>query len=242
MAGSLDPVRAQSVGTGSGDRYEEAVLAGATTPDEDAVWIASIEQEFTRAFATLDGMPLGVSVFGSARVPRDTDEYRFGVDVGSRIARGGHPVITGGGPGLMEAANRGAAEAGMGSVGLTIQLPFEEQANPYATTVVDFAHFFVRKTVFIRHSRAFVVLPGGFGTLDELFEAITLIQTRKLHHFPVILLGTAYWAGLVDWIRDTLLARGRISPRDVDLLTVTDDLDEMMELIESARGESDSTP
>lgn len=223
------------------DQLDDDVLAGTTTPEEDAIWLASAQRELQRAFTTLDGMPLGVSVFGSARVPRDAPEYALGVEVGARLARGGYPVITGGGPGLMEAANRGAAEAGAGSVGLTIRLDFEEKPNPYATTVIPFEHFFARKTVFVRHSRAFVTLPGGFGTLDELFEALTLIQTRKLHDFPVILIGTAFWAGLADWIRDTLLAQGRVSPRDVELLTVTDDLDLMMELI-GAHGPGAVTP
>jgi uncharacterized protein (TIGR00730 family) len=221
---------------------EEKQLAGATTPDEDAIWLDSVEREFETSFATLDGMPPGVSVFGSARVPRDTDEYRLGVEVGARIARAGYTVITGGGPGLMEAANRGASEAGAGSVGLTIQLPFEEAANPYASTVVDFEHFFVRKTVFVRNSFAFVALPGGFGTLDELFEALTLVQTGKVRDFPIVLVGTAFWSGMVDWIRDRLLADGRISPRDLELLTVTDDLDAMLTAISECAPTPPRTP
>lgn len=213
------------------DELEQDVLAGPTTADEDAAWLASAQGELRRAFETLDGMPLGVSVFGSARAARDSPEYALGVDVGARLARAGYPVITGGGPGLMEAANKGACDVGAASVGLTIELDFEEEPNPYATTVIPFEHFFARKTVFVRHSRAFVTLPGGFGTLDELFEALTLIQTRKLHDFPVILVGTAFWGPLADWIRDTLLAEGRVSQRDVELLTVTDDLDLVLELI-----------
>ena len=220
----------------TGEQLEREVLAGTTGVRDDEAWIASADTELRHAFDVLDRMPLGVSVFGSARTPRDAPEYALGVEVGRRLALAGYPVITGGGPGLMEAANRGAAEAGAGSVGLTIRLPFEEEPNPYATTVIDFEHFFVRKTVFVRHSRAFVTLPGGFGTLDELFEALTLIQTRKLHDFPVILFGTDHWGGLVDWIRDRLLADGRISPGDLDLLTVTDDLDLVLRLVDACSG------
>lgn len=225
-----------------GEQIEEKALAGETSPDEEAAWVDSVEREFEAALEILDGLPLGVSVFGSARAPRDSDEYRIGVELGRRIAAAGHPVITGGGPGLMEAANRGAAEAGAGSVGLTIQLPFEEQSNPYASIVVDFEHFFVRKTVFVRNSLAFVVLPGGFGTLDELFEALTLIQTGKLRDFPVILLGTEYWGGLVDWFRDRMLADGRISADDLALLTVTDDLDVVLAEIEACAAQRPTRP
>lgn len=204
---------------------EVEFLARATSGDENEEWLDVVEDEFEAAFEILNGMPLGVSVFGSARVKDDTDAYAHGVEVGRRVAEAGFPVITGGGPGLMEAANRGARSAGGLSVGLTIQLPFEEGANPYVDRVVDFENFFTRKTVFIRYSCAFVVLPGGFGTLDELFEAITLVQTKKISDFPVILVGVEFWSGLLDWVRDTLVPAGKISEKDLDIITLTDDLD-----------------
>ena len=212
---------------------DEQFLSGHVTDAENREWLQSVEREFERAFTTLDGMRLGVSVFGSARVAPEHPRYALGVEVGRRIAAAGFTVITGGGPGLMQAANQGASEAKSSSIGLTIELPREEEPNPYADIVVPFEHFFVRKTVFVRYSCAFVTLPGGFGTLDELFEALTLIQTGKLHNFPVILIGTEYWSGVVDWLREALLADGKISPGDLDLFHVTDDLDEMIAIIES---------
>jgi uncharacterized protein (TIGR00730 family) len=143
-------------------------------------------------------------------------------------------VITGGGPGVMEAANRGATEAGGMSVGLGIELPFEQGLNDWVDIGIDFRYFFVRKTMFVKYAQAFVVLPGGFGTLDELFEAITLVQTRKVTRFPVILMGTAYWSGLLDWIKQTLLAEGKVSPEDLDLIQMTDDIDEAVQIILTA--------
>jgi uncharacterized protein (TIGR00730 family) len=212
---------------------EEQFLAGRTSADESREWVDSVELEFERAFERLNGLRFGVSVFGSARIPREHPWYATGVELGRRIAEAGFPVITGGGPGLMQAANEGAASVGGRSIGLTIELPREEEPNPYADTVVPFEHFFVRKTVSVRYSCAFVALPGGFGTLDELFEALTLIQTDKLHDFPVILVGTAFWAPLVDWLRASLLAGGTISPRDLDLITITDDLDAVIARIQA---------
>ncbi len=212
---------------------EEQFLSGHVTSAENREWLASVESEFEKAFSTLDGGRLGVSVFGSARVAPEHPRYALGVEVGRRIAEAGFTVITGGGPGLMQAANQGAAKAGARSVGLTIELPREEEPNPYANIVLPFEHFFVRKTVFVRYSCAFVVLPGGFGTLDELFESLTLIQTDKLHDFPVILIDSGFWAPGLDWLRNSLLAEGTISPHDLDLITVTDDLDEMITTIES---------
>ncbi len=212
---------------------DEQFLSGHVTSAENREWLESVESEFEKAFSTLDGMRLGVSVFGSARTAPEHPRYALGVEVGRRIAEAGFTVITGGGPGLMQAANQGAAEAGARSVGLTIELPHEEEPNPYASTVVPFEHFFVRKTVFVRYSCAFVVLPGGFGTLDELFESLTLIQTSKLHDFPVILIGTEFWSRGLEWLRESLLAEGTISQRDLDLITMTDDLDEMISIIRS---------
>lgn len=213
---------------------ETRFLDRATTRQESREWLTRVDDEFETAFDTLNGMRPGVSVFGSARVREDDPDYALGVEVGRRIAEAGYPVITGGGPGLMEAASRGAHEAGGLSVGLTIRLPFEEKPNPYLHRVVDFDNFFVRKTVFIRYSCAFVVLPGGFGTLDELFEAVTLVQTDKIHDFPVILVGRDYWSGLVDWLRERMLAGGKISPGDLDLVRLTDDIDEVLELVSAS--------
>ncbi len=177
---------------------------------------------------------LGVSIFGSARIPRGHPFYDLGMEIGARIAQLGLPVIAGGGPGLMEAANRGAFEAGGRSVGLNITLPREKRDNPYQTDSLHFEYFNSRKASFFMHSLAYVVLPGGFGTLDEVFEAITLVQTLKQPPAPIILVGVEFWSGLMDWIRDQLLSNGMISPYDLDLILVTDDLDEIMRHIQDA--------
>ncbi|CAM5778086.1 TIGR00730 family Rossman fold protein [Castellaniella caeni] len=177
---------------------------------------------------------LGVSIFGSARIPRGHPFYELGQELGGRIAQLGVPVIAGGGPGLMEAANRGAFEAGGRSVGLNIRLPRETTNNPYQTDSLHFEYFNSRKASFFMHSLAYVVLPGGFGTLDELFEAITLVQTMKQPPAPIILVGTTFWSGLIDWVRDQLVTHGTVSPFDVDLITVTDDMDEIIRLIQEA--------
>lgn len=184
-----------------------------------------------RAFQNIG---LGISIFGSARIPRGHPFYDLGVQIGARIAQLGLPVIVGGGPGLMEAANRGAFEAGGRSVGLNIRLPREKVDNLYQTDSLHFEYFTSRKASFFMHSMAYVVLPGGFGTLDELFEAITLIQTLKQPPAPVILVGVEFWSGLVDWVRDQLLTHGMVSPYDLDLILVTDDLDEIMRHIQEA--------
>ena len=155
-------------------------------------------------------------------------------DLGAALAEAGYAVITGGGPGVMEAANRGATEAGGMSVGLGIELPFEQGLNDWVDIGIDFRYFFVRKTMFVKYAQAFVVLPGGFGTLDELFEAITLVQTKKVTRFPVILMGTAYWSGMFDWMRTTLLADGKINEADLELIQMTDDVDEAVQIIVDA--------
>jgi conserved hypothetical protein, DprA/Smf-related, family 2 len=164
-------------------------------------------------------------VFGSARTPRGSTEYELAVRLGHALAEAGYAVITGGGPGCMEAANKGAREGGGISVGLGIELPYEQTMNDYVDLGIEFRYFFVRKTMFVKYACGFVALPGGFGTLDELFEALTLVQTRKVTSFPVILLGNGYWGGLVEWIKGTLLDRGMVSPADADLIEVTDDVD-----------------
>lgn len=199
--------------------------------DSDPWRVFRIMSEFVEGFGTLAGLPPAVTVFGSARTQPSDPYYRFAEELGAGLARAGFAVITGGGPGVMEAANKGAREAGGISVGLNIQLPFEQAPNPYVTVSLSFNYFFARKTMFAKYAEAFVVFPGGFGTLDELFEALTLIQTDKLKHFPVVLLGSEYWDGLLTWIRDRMLAEGKISAEDLDLLTITDSVDDAVDLV-----------
>ncbi|SOE01363.1 TIGR00730 family Rossman fold protein [Blastococcus haudaquaticus] len=196
--------------------------------------VLRIQSEFVEGFGLLAELPRAVSVFGSARTPRDHPHYAAGVAIGAALAQAGYAVITGGGPGAMEAANRGACEAGGLSVGLGIELPFEQDLNEWVDVGIAFRYFFVRKTMFVKYAQAFVILPGGFGTLDELFEALTLVQTRKVTRFPVILFGSEYWSGLLQWIRTTLAATGTINAADLDLITVTDDIGEVMSVIQAA--------
>lgn len=186
--------------------------------------VLRIQAEFVEGFGLLAELPKAVSVFGSARTKPDSDEYKLGVEIGALLHEAGYAVITGGGPGIMEAANKGCDEAGGLSVGLGIELPFEHGINDAVDIGINFRYFFVRKTMFVKYAQAFVVLPGGFGTLDELFEALTLVQTGKVTRFPVVLMGTDYWRGLLDWLRDTMAAEGKISPADLDLMFVTDDV------------------
>jgi len=205
--------------------------------------VLRIQSEFVEGFGLLAELPRAVSVFGSARPPRDHPHYASGVAIGAALARAGYAVITGGGPGAMEAANRGASEAGGLSVGLGIELPFEQELNEWVDVGISFRYFFVRKTMFVKYAQAFVILPGGFGTLDELFEALTLVQTRKVTRFPVILFGSDYWAGLVHWIRTTMVPMGTISEADLELFTVTDDIDHAIAEIheaEAARAEGET--
>ena len=205
--------------------------------------VLRIQSEFVEGFGLLAELPRAVSVFGSARTPREHPHYGAGVQLGAALAQAGYAVITGGGPGAMEAANRGASEAGGLSVGLGIELPFEQELNEWVDLGIAFRYFFVRKTMFVKYAQAFVILPGGFGTLDELFEALTLVQTRKVTRFPVLLYGSEYWAGLVDWIRTQMVGTGTISAGDVDLLHVTDDVGEIVRVIqeaEASRGAGDN--
>ena len=194
----------------------------------DAEWVESIAAELARAFAALAGVPRAVSVFGSARTRPATEEYEQARAVGAALGRAGLAVITGGGPGAMEAANRGARQAGALSVGLGIELPVEQAMNGFVDLAVPFRHFFVRKIMFVRYASAFVVLPGGFGTLDELFEALTLVQTGKVERFPVVLVGRGHWAGLLGWLESRLSGEGRVSPADLALLSVADEPDEVV--------------
>ena len=193
--------------------------------------VLRIQSEFVEGFGLLAELPRAVSVFGSARTPQDSPHYASGVAIGAALAEAGYAVITGGGPGAMEAANRGASEAGGLSVGLGIELPFEQGINQYVDLAVNFRYFFARKTMFVKYAQGFAVLPGGFGTLDELFEALTLVQTRKVTRFPVVLFGSDYWSGLVDWLRTTMVPAATIRDTDLDLFTVTDDVDEAVAML-----------
>jgi uncharacterized protein (TIGR00730 family) len=193
---------------------------------QDAWRALRILSEFVAGFDTLADLEPAVSVFGSARIKPGSDEYLLGESLGAALAKAGFGVITGGGPGAMEAANRGAQQAGGSSIGLGIELPFEQKLNDHVDIGMDFRYFFVRKTMFVKYSQAFCVLPGGFGTMDELFEALTLVQTKKVTRFPVVLMGTSYWGGLISWLREKMLTSEKIQESDVDLMLVTDDVDE----------------
>jgi uncharacterized protein (TIGR00730 family) len=201
----------------------------------DSWRVLRIMGEFVWGFDNLQDVAGGVSIFGSARTKPGAPMYEAAVDVGARFARAGVPVITGGGPGIMEAANKGAFEAGGLSIGCNIELPHEQASNPYLTRSLDFKFFFVRKTMFMKYALGFVVFPGGFGTLDELFEALTLIQTDKVTDFPVVLFGNGYWDGLTDWIRVQMLEAGMISPGDERIFTITNDPQVAVDTILQAR-------
>ena len=196
--------------------------------------VLRIQSEFVEGFGLLAELPRAVSVFGSARTTPSHPEYATGLALGAALARAGFAVITGGGPGTMEAVNRGTSEAGGVSVGLGVELPFEQRLNDWVDIGINFRYFFARKTMFVKYAQAFVILPGGFGTLDELFEALTLVQTRKVTRFPVILFGREYWKGLVDWLTTTVFPAGKISSTDLELLTLTDDVDEAVATIVAA--------
>jgi len=190
-----------------------------------------IMAEFVDGFETLSDLYPAVTIFGSARVKPGDETYEKTCEIAKRLAFHGYNIITGGGPGVMEAGNKGAKEGGAKSVGLNIELPLEQVPNPYATLRLDFQYFFVRKVMFVKYAQAYIGMPGGFGTMDEIFEALTLIQTRRIKPFPVILVGTPYWTGLLEWIRNTLVGREYVSPDDLDLVTILDDPDEVVHTI-----------
>src|SRR4051812_35912169 len=196
--------------------------------------VMRIQAEFVEGFGALAELPKAVTVFGSARTKTDHPDYETGRKLGGALAEAGFAVITGGGPGSMEAVNPGASEAGGYSVGLGIELPFEQGLNPWVDLGVNFRYFFARKTMFIKYAQAFICLPGGFGTLDELFEALTLVQTKKVTKFPVVLFGRSYWQGLYDWLHDSVEAGGKIGAKDMDLLHLTDDIDDAIRVVEDA--------
>jgi uncharacterized protein (TIGR00730 family) len=210
----------------------QEVAVRSTLSDEDR--LDRITDELRAGFDALSGVAAAASFFGSARTPPGDPDYELARETARLVGESGLAIITGGGPGIMEAANRGAKDAGAPSVGLNIELPFEQGGNPYCDICLQFHYFFVRKIMFVRYASGFVVFPGGFGTMDELFEALTLIQTGKITEFPVVLVGSDYWSGLVDWIRERMLAEGNISPDDLDLFKVTDEPLEVRDLLMSA--------
>ena len=199
----------------------------------DSWAIFKIMAEFVDGFERLGKIGPCVSIFGSARTKEDQEYYKLAENIAFELTQNGYGVVTGGGPGIMEAGNRGAARGKGTSVGLNIELPFEQHDNPYIDSdkSLDFDYFFVRKVMFVKYSQGFVVMPGGFGTLDELFEAITLIQTKKIGKFPIVLVGRKFWSGLIDWIKNTMLTEGNISPNDLDLISIVDTEDEVLDVI-----------
>ena len=234
--------------SGPGPRPSKGRPVGSTTDQRlldsrgDSDWVHTdpwrvlkIQAEFVEGFNDLSEVGPAVSVFGSARTPKDHPTYAQAEAVGRGLAEAGFVVITGGGPGTMEAANKGALEAGGESIGLGIELPFEARLNDYVSFGLNFRYFFVRKMMFVKYSQGYIVMPGGLGTMDELFEAMTLSQTKKITQFPVVLMGVEHWQGLLDWMRETMLADGRIKQSDLDMITLTDDVDEAVELMLKAR-------
>jgi len=215
---------------------DEKLLARRPSPDflDTDPWRAlRILAEFVEGFDAMANVGPAITVFGSARTRPDDPVYELARAIGRGLAEAGYAVITGGGPGAMEAANRGCREGGGLSVGCNIELPHEQGMNAYVDLGVEFRYFFARKTMFVKYADGFVILPGGFGTLDELFEALTLIQVGKVRHFPVVLVGRAYWAGLLDWIRDMLVTQGAVDATDLELLRLTDDPEEAVALIQA---------
>jgi uncharacterized protein (TIGR00730 family) len=212
----------------------EAESTNVETYLDDAKRIERVDEELAMGFSALAHVGKAVSIFGSARTPVDHPEYALARDAARRLGDAGFAIITGAGPGAMEAANRGASDAGVPSIGLDIELPHEQAYNEWVDLGLTFHYFFTRKVMFVRYASAFVVFPGGFGTLDELFEAATLRQTRKIRHFPILLVGSSYWQGLVDWLAGPVLEGGKIEPHDVERLQVTDDLDEVVAICEAA--------
>ncbi|MDP2652515.1 MAG: TIGR00730 family Rossman fold protein [Candidatus Omnitrophota bacterium] len=203
---------------------------------EDPWRVFKIMSEFVEGFEELGRIGPAVSIFGSARTKKTHPMYKMAEKTAQLLAKDGYAIITGGGPAIMEAANKGATKAGGVSIGLNIDLPFEQKPNKYATTLINFHYFFCRKVMFVKYAKAFVIFPGGFGTMDELFESLTLIQTRRIEKFPVVLFGSAYWKGMVDWLRNSLVKAGNISPEDMDLLEVVDKPEHVLHIIRNFYG------
>ena len=219
---------------------DERLLSGpaerAAFRETDTWRVLRIMGEFVEGFEELAGLGPAVTIFGSARVDRGAPPYATAVEVARLLGEAGFAIITGGGPGIMEAGNRGAREAGATSVGLNIELPFEQHVNPFVDVEVDFRYFFVRKTMLVKYAQAFVIFPGGFGTMDELFEALTLIQTGKIRNFPIILFGREYWGGLLEWVRSAMVVEGKATEADLGLLTVTDSPTEARDIVLDSTG------
>jgi uncharacterized protein (TIGR00730 family) len=228
---------------GGGATEDERLLERRPSPaflDTDPWRALRILSEFVEGFDAMAKVGPAVTIFGSARAAPDTRLYKLARTIGRRLAEAGYAVITGGGPGTMEAANRGCREGGGLSVGCNIELPHEQGLNAYVDLGIEFRYFFARKVMFVKYADAFVILPGGFGTLDELFESLTLIQTRKVRNFPIVLVGNSYWSGLLDWIRDTLLASAAIDEADLALLQLTDDPDEVVRIVRAFSAAKDN--
>jgi len=240
--GVENPTLNRAARMGAATEDEQLLQSPAAAPkaadftSSDPWRVFRIMGEFVEGFDALAKIGPAVTIFGSARVKPGEPQYQAACETARLLGEAGFSVITGGGPGIMEAANRGAREAGVLSVGCNIELPFEQAVNPYVDLAINFRYFFVRKTMFVKYAEAFIIFPGGFGTLDELLEALTLIQTGKVRDFPVVLFGRAYWGGFLDWIRAVLMEEGKISPDDVDLMTVTDDPEEVVRLVLEASG------
>jgi uncharacterized protein (TIGR00730 family) len=235
--GTPDPAPRRSGATEDEQLFSlpSAPVEARPAPTPDTWRVLRIMGEFVEGFDTLAALPPGVTVFGSARTKAGDPDYAKATETARLLAQAGFAVITGGGPGIMEAANKGAREGGGASVGLNIELPFEQGTNQFVDTSVHFHYFFVRKTMFVKYSVGFIVFPGGYGTLDEMFESLTLIQTGKIVHFPVVLVGRSYWSGLLSWLRETAATGQKIDLKDLDIFTVTDDPAEAVACVTRAR-------
>jgi uncharacterized protein (TIGR00730 family) len=238
----------KGIGRHAAGTTQDEQLLESPRPDEfthtDPWRVFRIMGEFVEGFDELATLSRGIAIFGSARTQPDDPDYKAAQETGALLAAQGFAVITGGGPGIMEAANRGAFEAGGLSIGCNIELPFEQRSNAYQTLSLTFKYFFVRKMMFVKYSLAFVIFPGGFGTFDELFEALTLIQTKKIRNFPIVLFGHEYWSGMLAWLREAVLAGGKISEQDMELFQITDSPAEVVEIVtraQSSLSELDST-
>lgn len=233
----LPNARAEGVKVTEDERFlnDGAAPNQATFTSTDPWRVFRITAEVIKGFDALAGLGPAVTVFGSARTPPDHPAYEAAREIGRQLAEAGYAVITGGGPGIMEAANRGAFEAGGRSIGCNIELPMEQGINRYVDVSVEFRYFFVRKMMLVKYAQAFVMCPGGLGTLDELAEAATLVQTGKIRHFPLILFGSEYWSGVVEWLRGTVLEAGNVSPEDMDIFQITDDPAEVVRIIQNSK-------
>ena len=234
------PIAIRHEGTPQASTTDRRLLDNNANTDwlhTDTWRVLRIQSEFVDGFGALAEIPPAVTVFGSARIPEDHPYYQWGFELGQALAKAGYATITGGGPGLMESANRGCFDADGLSIGLGIELPHEQHLNDWVDLGMNFRYFFVRKTMFLKYSQAFVCLPGGFGTLDELFEALVMVQTGKIVDYPIVLMGRDYWAGLVDWLRERLVAEGMIDEADLDIFLLTDSVEEAMDYIVEAHCE-----